>query len=39
VAVVDDGRAGSSLTNVVFSFLFTCAIEEEEEEEENERSS
>jgi hypothetical protein len=38
VAVVDDGRAGSSLTNVVFSFLFTCAIEEEEEEE-NERSS
>ena len=39
VAVVDDGRTGSPLTNVVLSFLSTCAIEEEEEEEENERSS
>jgi len=40
VAVVDDGRAGSPLTNIVLSFFFTCTTEEEEqEEEENERSS
>jgi hypothetical protein len=41
LAVVDDGRTSSPLTNVVLSFLFTCAIEEEEEEEEeeNERGS